>query len=307
MVLGDRTITVPKPGPEVSAMPVVGSGDHRYERVPAWPSMPRYWSFGAASDGAVNGRDEVHIFSRGAHPLTIWDTDGNFISSWGEGTFSANPHGIYIAPNENVWLVDRDYHIATEYSPAGEPLRTLGNKLEPSPSFQGKPFNMPSGLAIAPNGELFVSDGYGGHRVHKFSAEGELLHSWGREGTGPGEFVNLHNIGVDSRSRIYICDRENNRIQLFDDDGNFLEEWTDLSAPGDIWFLNDLAYVIEQGPNGGVSIWTLDGDVVSRWKVNEGPGRGTLIGGHGICVDSQASIYVTEIGRGERVSKFVKV
>ena len=137
----------------------VGSGDYKFERVPSWPNMPKYWEMGLASDGAVNSKNEVHIFSRGLHPVTIWDTDGNFISSWGEGTFSANPHGIYIAPNDNVWLVDRDYHIATEYSPAGKELRTLGEKLAPSPSFQGMPFNMPSGIAVAPNGELFASDG----------------------------------------------------------------------------------------------------------------------------------------------------
>ena len=156
--------------------------------------MPKYWTMGLASDGAVNSRDEVHIFSRGAHPVTIWDPAGNFISSWGEGTFSANPHGIYIAPNDNVWLVDRDYHIATEYTPSGESLRTLGEKLAPSPSFQGLPFNMPSGLAIAPDGNMFVSDGYGAHRVHKFSPEGELLLSWGKQGTGPGEFALVHNV-----------------------------------------------------------------------------------------------------------------
>ena len=187
-------------------MAVVGSGDFQYERVPEWPNMPKYWEFGAASDGAVNSKDEVYIFSRGLHPLTIWDTDGNFISSWGEGTFSANPHGIYIAPNDNVWLVDRDYHIATEYTPGGEVLRTLGEKLAPSPSFQGAPFNMPSGLAIAPDGHMFVSDGYGGHRVHKFTADGELVKSWGKQGTGPGEFALLHNVWVDKNSRVYIAD-----------------------------------------------------------------------------------------------------
>ena len=117
-------------------MAVVGTGDYKYERVPLWPNMPKYWAFGAASDGAVNSKDEIHIFSRGNHPVTIWDKDGNFISSWGEGTFSANPHGIYIAPNDNVWLVDRDFHIATEYTPSGTPIRTLGEKLAPSPSFQ---------------------------------------------------------------------------------------------------------------------------------------------------------------------------
>jgi hypothetical protein len=269
--------------------------------------MPKYWGFGAASDGAVNSKDEIYIFSRGKHPLTIWTKEGDFISSWGEGTFSANPHGIYIAPNDNVWLVDRDFHIATEYTPGGEILRTLGEKLAPSPSFQGLPFNMPSGLAISPSGELYVSDGYGGHKVHKFSANGELLLSWGKEGTGPGEFALLHNIWVDQRERVIICDRENDRIQLFNNDGDFLEEWTDLSSPGDVWIHEEHIYCIEQGPHGGVSIWTLDGDIVSRWKIDEEPGKGSITDGHGITVDSEGSIYVTEIGTGERVSKFVKV
>ena len=285
-------------------MAIVGSGDFRYELVPSWPNMPKYWSFGPASDAAVNSRDEVHVFSRGKHPLTIWDPDGTLISSWGEGTFSANPHGIYIAPNDNVWLVDRDYHVATEYSPDGRPLRTLGQKLAPSPSFQGEPFNMPSGLAIAPNGEIFVSDGYGGHRVHKFSAKGDLLLSWGRQGTGPGEFALLHNIWVDTRSRVFICDRENHRIQVFDDQGNFLEQWTDLVAPGDLWIKDDEVYVVEQGGGCAVSIWTLDGELITRWKGSEGPGKGTLKAAHGICVDSQGSIYVTEIGDAQRVQKF---
>lgn len=180
-------------------------------------------------------------------------------------------------------------------------------KLAPSPSFQGLPFNMPSGLAIAPDGCLFVSDGYGGHRVHKFSSEGELIKSWGKEGTGPGEFALLHNVWVDKNSRVYIADRENNRMQIFDDEGNFIEEWTDMTAPGDLWIHDDIIYVIEQGGGNGVSIWTMDGELLTRWRGNEGAGLGTLIGGHGICVDSQGSIYVTEIGQGERVSKFVRV
>ena len=288
-------------------MVVLGSGNFKYEKVPEWPKMPKYWQFGAASDGAVNSKGEIYIFSRGKHPLTIWTKEGDFISSWGEGTFSANPHGIYIAPNDNVWLVDRDFHIATEYTPGGEALRTLGEKLAPSPSFQGLPFNMPSGLAISSSGELYVSDGYGGHRVHKFSADGELLLSWGKQGTGPGEFALLHNIWVDERERVLICDRENDRIQLFNSDGDFLEEWTDLSSPGDVWIHEDHIYCIEQGPHGGVSIWTLDGDVVSRWKIDEEPGKGSITDGHGITVDSEGSIYVTEIGNGERVSKFVRV
>ena len=252
---------------------------------PANRLIPKYWSFGV-KQVAVGRRGELEgasrstsTFSRGDHPLTIWDKEGNFISSWGEGTFSANPHGIYIAPNDNVWLVDRDFHIATEYSPSGEILRRLGEKLAPSPSFQGMPFNMPSGLAVAPDGSLFVSDGYGGHRVHKFSSDGELLKSWGKQGTGPGEFALLHNIWVDWNSRVYIADRENNRMQLFTDEGEFIEEWTDMTAPGDLWIQDDIIYVIEQGGGNGVSIWTMEGDLITRWRGNEGAGLGTLIGG----------------------------
>lgn len=286
-------------------MATVGSGDFKYERVPSWPKLPKYWAMGLASDGAVNSRNEIHIFSRGEHPVTIWDPEGNFISSWGEGTFSANPHGIYIAPNDNVWLVDRDYHIATEYTPAGKPLRTLGNKLAPSPSFQGMPFNMPSGLAIAPDGNIFVSDGYGGHRVHKFDPEGKLLKSWGMEGSGKGTFKLLHNVWVDSRSRVFICDRENDLIQIFDSEGNFLEQW-DITRPGDMYIQKDTIFVIESGPKGGVSIWSLDHKLLSRWGSND-PSQGSIIGGHGICVDLDLNIYVTEIGQGQRVTKFQRV
>ncbi|MDA1347681.1 MAG: 6-bladed beta-propeller [Chloroflexi bacterium] len=166
---------------------------------------------------------------------------------------------------------------------------------------------MPSGLAVAPNGEIFVSDGYGGHRVHKFSASGKLLKSWGKQGSGPGEFALLHNVWVGSRSRVFICDRENDRIQIFDDQGGFLEEWTDLWMPGDLWIRDEVVYVVEQGGSSGVSLWTLDGEMITRWRGSEGAGKGTLLGGHGICVDSDGSIYVTEIGQGQRVSKFVRV
>ena len=223
-------------------MEVLGSGDYRYQRVESWPNLPRNWQFGLASDGAVNSKDEIFIFSRGIHPITIWDIEGNFISSWGEGEFGS-PHGIFIDPDDNVWLVDSNYHLVTQHKPDGEILNTWGRKLQPSASYLGKPFNMPSGLAFAPNGEIFVSDGYGGHRVHKFNSKGELMHSWGKQGSGPGEFALLHNIWVDKNSRVYICDRENDRIQIFSENGDFIEEWTDLQKPGDIWIHNDDVYV----------------------------------------------------------------
>jgi len=113
---------------------------------------------------------------------------------------------------------------------------------------------MPSGLAISPGGELFVSDGYCSRRVHKFSPEGELLLSWGSPGEGPGEFAFVHNLAVDPTVRVFVCDRENDRIQIFDADGGYLKWWTDLPLPGDLYIRDGVAYVVEQGDRGGVSI-----------------------------------------------------
>ena len=303
-------------------MAIVGSGHYRYERVPSWPKLPKYWAFGAPVDAAVNSSGEIYILSRGdAHPLTIWDSEGNFISSWGEGTFSAVPHGIYITTTDTVWIVDRDYHFATEYTPGGEPIRTLGNKLSPSPTWDGKfvksrPFNMPAGLAIAPTGELFVSDGYGAHRVHKFNAEGQLLFSWGKQGTGPGEFALVHNVWVDKNGRVFICDCENNRIQIFDGQGNFLEQW-EVPNPSGLCIRDDVVYVGQLSPekteelgpessSGAISLWTLDGTLITCWNGIEGPGKDTLRGPHDLCVDAEGSIYSCE-SAGRRVSKFQRV
>ncbi|MBI2872149.1 MAG: 6-bladed beta-propeller [Chloroflexi bacterium] len=289
-------------------MATFGSGKYKYELVATWAKLPRHWNLGPVCDAAVNSKDEVHVFSRGAHPLTVWDKNGNFITSWGEGTFSANPHGIFIAPDDSIWLVDRDYHIVTHYTPDGKALQTLGKKLAPAPSFRGDPFNMPSGLALAPNGEMFVSDGYGGHRVHKFSPDGKLLLSWGKEGTGPGEFSLLHNVWVDKNSRVFIADRENSRIQIFDTNGKFLAQWTDLARPADLSIVNDVVFVGELGRDrveGGLSLWTLDGTLITRWRSGE---QGTkFVAPHGIGVDSQGSIYTCAASGGGALQKFQRV
>ena len=283
---------------------IVGSGDYRYEIVESWPKMPKYWSFGGPSGAAVNSDDEVYVFSRGVHPVTIWDTDGNFISSWGEGEFRG-PHGIHVAPDDHVWLTDMYEHVVTKHTPGGELIRELGMRLMPSPAWDARPFNMPTGVATTPDGGVVVSDGYGGHRVHRFDADGNLKLSWGEPGSGPGEFALLHNIGVDGSGRIFVCDREADRIQIFDGEGQFIEEWTDLAGPSDLW-IGDVVYVVEQLGRPGLSIWTLDGELVTRWRGDSGPAKGVFTSSHGVCVDSQGSIYVTELGR-DRVVKLQRV
>ena len=301
-------------------MTLVGQGNYRYQKEAQWPKQGRYWHFTYPSDVAINDEGVVYILDRGsAHPVTLWDKEGNFLYCWGEGYFSAQPHGIYIAPNQNVWIVDRDYHLVSEFTPGGELLRTLGKKNSPSPTWDGRfikslPFNMPTNLAISANGDIIVADGYGNHRVHKFSPAGELLHSWGRQGTGPGEFALVHNVWVDKYDRILINDDENHRIQLFTQRGEFIEQW-DMTNPSGLCIHDDIVYVAQlspypdpqQGPGwGGISLWDLQGHCLSRWSGNEGKDRDMLMAPHDLGVDDEGSIYVCEGDRGQ-VAKFRRV
>ena len=300
-------------------MTIVGSGSFRFERVASWPRIPKYLDLGEPGDAAVNSHGEIFVLSRGSHPVTVWSAEGDFLGSWGEGIFSAMPHGIFITADDTVWIVDRDFHIATEFTPDGHPIRTLGTKLSPSPTAEGRvvrsrPFNMPANLAVAPNGDIFVADGYGGHKVHRFDREGRLLLSWGRQGRGPGEFELVHNVWIDSRGRVLICDDENDRIQIFTQDGTFLEAWP-FANPSGLCIHDDIVYVVELQPyedpeggsgSGAVVLLTLDGAVVARWEGTEGSGRDLMIGPHDLCVDARGDVYVCEV-RGRRVSKFARI
>ncbi|MEX0762213.1 MAG: peptidyl-alpha-hydroxyglycine alpha-amidating lyase family protein [Dehalococcoidia bacterium] len=298
-------------------MAIVGEGDFRYEVDTSWPKkIPEYWTLGLCSDVAVDSQDRVWVYSRGKHPVTIWTADGEFIGSWGNqgnspGEFKV-PHGIFIDSDDNVWLTDTQTHLVTKHRPDGEVLMELGtrdyaNITVTTNGMQGTPFNMPTGVAIASDGDIFTSDGYGNRQVHRFSSDGQLKSSWGRAGTGPGEFAILHKVAVDERDRVFICDRENNRIQVFDVDGEYIEEWSDVVGPGDVYFAPDhLVYVVEQGGGNGVSIWTLDGELITRWRGN----KEACESAHGLWTDSKGDIYVAEIGQpghGQRVRKFVRV
>ncbi len=299
-------------------MTTVGDGDFRYEVDRVWllRNVPRYWDLGQCADVAVDSEDIVWVFSRSDHPVTCWTTDGEFVGSWAdrgplEGEFRV-PHGMYIDSTDHIWLADHQTHTITKHRKDGEVVLTLGtfgyaNITVTTNGGQGTPFNMPTGIAESPDGKFFASDGYANRRVHRFSASGELEHSWGEAGRGPGQFAILHKVAVDPDGLVYICDRENNRIQVFDADGNYQREWNDVVGPGDIYFAPDgYVYVVEQGGGNGVSIWTRDGDLVTRWRGN----ADACVSAHGLWLDSQRNIYVAEIGeagRGNRVTKFSRV
>jgi DNA-binding beta-propeller fold protein YncE len=173
----------------------------------------------------------------------------------------------------------------------------------------GLPFRLPTDLGIASTGELFISDGYGNARVHKYTADGKWIMSWGSWGSGPGQFGLSHCVRVDRYDRVWVCDREHNRIQFFDLDGNYLYEWGGLAHPDTIFFdpNEDVVYVAELDQQ--VSIFDFDHNLLSQWggrQKSEVPGEFRACP-HGIWTDSRGDLYVGEVQVNNRIQKFVRV
>jgi DNA-binding beta-propeller fold protein YncE len=281
-----------------------------YAPVVGWGKLPPGWSFVEATAVAVDADDQVWVFNRGAHPVIVFDREGTFKRSWGEGQIR-RAHGITIGPDGTVWLTDDLHHTIRQFTPEGKLLLTLGDPDTPSAPHGGKPFNRPTHVALSPRtGDIYVSDGYGNSRVHKYDPKGRLLKSWGEPGTDPGCFNIPHNIATDAGGRVYVADRENSRVQIFDDDGTYLGQWNNLHRPcglaadarlGDVFFVGELPShlpVNKDVPNIGarVSILTIKGEVLGRIGgpfAGEKPGE--FLAPHGCAVDSRGDLYVAEV------------
>jgi len=295
-------------------MSLYGAGKHTYELVDGWAKLPEGWSFRDVGGLAIDSQDRVYVFNRGAHPIIVFDREGNLLSSWGEGLFSG-AHGICIGTDGSIFLTNpeppAEHHAVYKYSSDGKLLLTLGKKDQPSDTGyvkgidvfdglasikqSGPPFNLPTGVALSSSGEIYVSDGYGNARVHKFSPDGNLLLSWGTPGCGPGQFRLPHLIWVDKQDRVWVADRENSRIQIFDAQGKLLSQWTDLIRPTDICIDDEgIVYVSELCLR--VSIFSPEGKLMARWG-NQGQDKESplFIAAHNIRVDSRGDIYVGEV------------
>lgn len=279
----------------------IGTGAHRYRFRREWARLPRWWNFGEADQpgpprtsvqGAVAANGDVYVLCRGAHPVLVFDAEGRFVTSWGEGQFSTFVHGLTLDAAGRLWIADSGLHTVTQHEPDGTLLRTLGMRGAAQPTLYGKPFNMPTGAAFTSSGEIFVSDGYGNRRVHRFSPSGEHLSSWGEPGTGPGQFALVHFIGADEQDRLYVCDRENHRIQIFATTGEVLAEWTGFNMPSDIAFGRDIIYV---AAHDGISLCTRDRRRLAHFPRDE-PFKGAF-NVHGIWLDADENIYLAQFDR----------
>ena len=280
-----------------------------YRPVEGWGRLPEGWSFVEATSVAVDNSDNVWVFNRGQHPVIVFDRDGTFLRSWGEGLIR-RAHGINIGPDGSIWLTDDLHHTIRQFAPDGKLLLTIGDPDHASALHGGKPFNRPTHSAICPKtGNIYISDGYGNSRVHKFDPAGRPLLSWGEPGTDPGCFNIPHNIATDAAGLVYVADRENSRVQIFDASGKYLDQWKNLHRPCGLYAdsRNDTFYVGElpthlpvnrEVPNVGarVSILSIKGELVDRVGgrfAGERPGE--FVAPHGVAVDSRGDFYVAEV------------
>ncbi|HYV35258.1 MAG TPA: peptidyl-alpha-hydroxyglycine alpha-amidating lyase family protein [Gemmataceae bacterium] len=268
--------------------------------MPAWPLLPKELKFGPVSAVATDSNDNVFIFHRGKNPVMVFTPDGKFLRSWGDEHFKS-PHGLRIDKDNNVWTTDTGYHQVLKFDPNGKLLLSLGTKGQAGNTPDR--YDRPTDVAVAANGEFYVTDGYGNFRVLKYSKDGKLLKQWGKKGKGPGEFNLPHAICVDSKGQVYVGDRDNGRIQVFDADGKFLAQWKEGRWPYGMFLTREGQMFVADGWTNWVRVLDKDGKELGRWGgTGKGPGQFGMP--HMLCVDSQGAVYVAEVD-GERIQKFV--
>ncbi len=291
-----------------------GSGDYTYELAEGWGKLPEGFEFHQVAGVAVDKDDQVYVFNRSDNQLMVFDRDGNFVRSWDEKF--VNPHGIHIGPDGSIYLADRDAHVILKYSPDQKLLLTLGTRDSPSDTGYtaddrvvhraAGPFNLPTGIAATEEGDIFVSDGYGNSRVHKYTSTGALITSWGVPGSAnPVDFYLPHGITLDNEGRLLVCDRENHRIQVFDQEGEFLYMRRGFRQPADAVVGPDGAiYIAELGHR--FTIIDDDGEILAQWGDESSHEPGQFVAPHGIAIDSHGDIYIGEVLEGQRIQKFVR-
>ncbi len=252
------------------------------------------------------------------------DQNGKLLKSFGEGMF-VFPHGIYVDKEGNVWVTDGQGrngkgHQVFKFSPEGEVLLTLGKAGVAGTG--PDEFNMPSDVVTGKNGDIFVADGHGrdsNARIVKFDKNGKFIKAWGKKGTGPGEFDCPHALAIDSKGRLFVGDRFNNRIQIFDQDGKYLTEWKQFARPSGLYIdKRDMLYVADSesidtggyagnnpGWKRGLRIGSAKDGSVTAFIPDPTPGKGATSAAEGVAADSKGNLYGAEV-LSKSLKKYVK-
>jgi DNA-binding beta-propeller fold protein YncE len=261
-----------------------------------WAKLPPGWNFGECSSVSIDKDDNVWLYNRGKHPVIEFDSDGNVLQAWGEDIM-AGPHGIKVDAEGHIWTVDRTGQVVFKLTPLGRVIMTIGRVGYPLGNDSKDGFHDPTAIAFAPNGDMYISDGYVNSRVVKFNRNGDYVLHWGKKGTGDGEFDLPHDVALDSRGRVYVADRGNKRVQIFDGNGKFLGKWTDVGTPWGFHYVarENVLYMCDAS-NSRIVKLSLDGRILGvLGSFGRVQGKFGPAGPHHIAVDSSGAVYVAEI------------
>jgi mono/diheme cytochrome c family protein len=285
----------------------VGAAEAPYRLVEDWPQTPPGQEIGTISGIDVDAAGIAYVFRRcpvlcdhpkeGDPPGVVWrfSASGVFLGAWGQGLIAKEAHTLRVDRSGFIWTTDAIAHQVKKFRPDGTLVMTLGKYGVPGDG--PDTFNKPTDVVVAPNGDVFVTDGYGNQRVVKFDKDGTFIKAWGTKGTAPGQFRLPHTIVQDSRGRLIVGDRcglgatgcTDNRIQIFDTDGKFLDQWTHLGAGALDITTDDVLYV---SGNGRISI--ADARTGKLLDTIE------KAGGHQIAVDASGDVYTAGLGSSLR-------
>lgn len=259
-------------------------GSRKYKVNRHWAKLPESVTFNHVSSININSREELLVLQRSQPFLLIFSKEGNLIDTWIDESV-IDGHNLYVTKDDNIIIVDRDYHRIAIFDVRGKCKGFIGEK--DNPGLPGRPFNNPTDISRTKDGSFFVTDGYGNSCVHHFDHQWNLVQTWGEKGSGNGQFSAPHAIAVDDDDCIYVTDRENNRVQIFNQHGYHLQTISDVYHPMDIFIDDDgLIYITDQTPS--LNVFDLSGTFKGRCRT-----FGTY--GHGITVDEDKSIYIAEM------------
>jgi DNA-binding beta-propeller fold protein YncE len=274
-----------------------------YSVVPNWPlndgtGAPEYRRADVTGVG-VDSSGRVFVCSGTRHPVLVFDQSGRYLYSFGEGLL-VEPHTVRIDPEGNVWITDFEIHQVFKFAPDGTLLQTFG--VRGKHGRDATHFNGPTDVAFAPNGNIYISDGYGNSRIVRLSHDGTFLGDFGNWGKQNGLFRIPHSVAVDGEGRVYVADRTNKRIQVFTGDGVFLAAWKRKDKPNSLFITADQRLYVANWKTDSVSVLDLAGHELQKWgRSGRTPGR--LNEPHMLSVDREGDVFVAEAG-SKRVQEF---
>lgn len=274
-----------------------------YVVVPDFPSnggagAPDYRRSDVTGVG-VDSSGRVYVCAGTRHPVLVFDRAGQYLYSFGEGLL-VEPHTVRIDPEGNVWITDFQIHQVFKFAPDGTLLQSFG--VRGKRGRDATHFNGPTDVAFAPNGNIYISDGYGNSRIVRLSHDGTYLGDFGNWGTRNGLFRIPHSVAVDAAGRVYVADRTNKRIQLFTGEGTFLAAWKLKDKPNSLFITPDQHLYVANWKSDSVSVLDLAGHQLLKWgRSGRTPGR--LNEPHMLSVDNDGDVFIAEAG-SKRVQEF---